>query len=184
MHREARREQILATATGAFAQLGGFAPTSLDDVARAAGITRMILYRHFDSKADLYQAVLERAANQLYSAATGDDGIGEHSIPGMLRWAAGDPDAFRLLFHHAARETEHRDEIDELRANMVAALEQQANLATAGQVWASWGANLAVTVVIEGIMAWLDAGQPDPDQATERIMLAVDGVFEAIGHSP
>ncbi len=36
------------------------AATSLDDIAAEVGVTRVILYRHFDSKTDLYQAVLDR----------------------------------------------------------------------------------------------------------------------------
>jgi hypothetical protein len=32
----------------------GYAATSLDEVAREAGVSRTILYRYFESKADLY----------------------------------------------------------------------------------------------------------------------------------
>jgi AcrR family transcriptional regulator len=48
LRRAERREQILAAATRAFAR-AGFAATSLDDIAAAAGISRAILYRHFDA---------------------------------------------------------------------------------------------------------------------------------------
>ena len=60
MPRAQRREQILAAATRAFAR-GGFANTGLDAVAAEAGVTPVILYRHFASKADLYREVLESA---------------------------------------------------------------------------------------------------------------------------
>ena len=56
--REQRRQAILAGATQAFAR-AGFAATSMSDVASASGITQLIVYRHFESKADLYRAVLE-----------------------------------------------------------------------------------------------------------------------------
>lgn len=29
-------------------------------------------------------------------------------------------------------------------------------------------------------MAWLDAGQPEPERAAARVLAAVDGVFQAI----
>src|SRR5262249_15570698 len=64
LRRAERREQILAAATGAFAR-AGFTTTSLDDIAAEAGITRVILYRHFDSKADMYRSVLDRACTRL-----------------------------------------------------------------------------------------------------------------------
>jgi AcrR family transcriptional regulator len=38
----------------------GYDGTRLDDIAAAAGVTKPILYRHFDSKAALYVALLER----------------------------------------------------------------------------------------------------------------------------
>src|SRR6185503_18927595 len=54
-----RRELILRTARPLFAA-SGYAATRLDDVAAAAGVTKPILYRHFDSKKALYMALLQR----------------------------------------------------------------------------------------------------------------------------
>ena len=62
--RAERREQILDAATRAFARRG-FAATSLDDIAAEAGVSHVILYRHFASKSELYRAVLERACARL-----------------------------------------------------------------------------------------------------------------------
>jgi len=45
--------------------VAGFTATGLDDIAAEAGITRVILYRHFDSKTELYQAVLDRMCGRL-----------------------------------------------------------------------------------------------------------------------
>ena len=59
-----RQAQILRAASRAFAR-GGFAATSMDDVAAEAGITRLIVYRHFASKEVLYRAVLTAVADRL-----------------------------------------------------------------------------------------------------------------------
>ena len=64
MQRDERQAQILAAAAAAFARTG-FAGTSMDDVAAEAGITRLIVYRHFDSKEDLYRAVLTKVTDRL-----------------------------------------------------------------------------------------------------------------------
>ncbi len=45
--------------------------------------------------------------------------------------------------------------------------------------WARWLAQLLTAVVIEGIVAWMDAGQPDPEQATERITAVADAVYRS-----
>src|SRR5690348_9493964 len=102
LRRADRREQILDAATRAFAR-AGFAGTGLDDVAAEAGITRVLIYRHFDSKADMYRAVLDRALGRL-DERVGTPDFDARAIPNLLHAAAADPDAFRLLFRHAARE--------------------------------------------------------------------------------
>ncbi len=38
---------------------------------------------------------------------------------------------------------------------------------------------LVPTVAVEAVMAWLDAGQPDPATAASRVGQAVYGVIEA-----
>jgi AcrR family transcriptional regulator len=110
MPRLQRREQILDAATRAFAR-AGFTDTSLDDVAAEAGITRVLLYRHFDSKAAMYRAVLDRACTRLVEAVGSGD-FDDNSISSLLRAAATDPDGFRLLFRYAAREPEFRELTD------------------------------------------------------------------------
>ena len=182
LRRAERREQILSAATRAFAR-AGFAATSLDDLATEAGVTRVILYRHFESKADLYRAVLRRARDRL-AAATGSPGFHAASVEALLAAAADEPAAFRLLFHHAAREPEFRQEMDELRAESVAVAHHHLAGMIADQAWARWASTLVPTVAVEAVMAWLDAGQPDRATAAARIGAAISGVIGAAQTTP
>ncbi|QIS15437.1 TetR/AcrR family transcriptional regulator [Nocardia arthritidis] len=177
--RAERREQILAAATRAFAQ-GGFAGTGLDAIAAEAGITPVILYRHFASKADLYRAVLESGRERL-RATVGSGDYGETTIPALLRAAAADPDAFRLLFRHAAREPEFRDVTDALRTNSIEIAEHQLTQRIPDQRWRDWAARLLPALTTEAVIAWLDAGQPDPDRAAAHIARVVASVVESAG---
>lgn len=177
MRRDERREQILSAATRAFAR-AGFAATSLDDVAGEADITRVMLYRHFDSKADMYRAALDRACTQL-AGAVGSDNFDDESIPALLRAASANPDGFRLLFRHAAREPEFRDLVDTITA--ASAEIAQRNLAQripAGP-WLDWAAQVIPAFTTDAVISWLDAGQPDPHLAAARIDGAVQGIIEA-----
>jgi len=179
LRRAERREQILTAATRAFAR-AGFAATSLDDVAAEAGITRVILYRHFESKADLYRAVLDRACTRLAEeVGTGD--YGDEAIPTLVRAAAADPGAFRLLFRHAAREPEFRDLADSLTAASAEVARHDLAKQIPPGPWLDWAARLIPALTTEAVIAWLDAGQPDPDQAAERIGRAVHGAIQAAG---
>jgi AcrR family transcriptional regulator len=165
--RAARRKQILSAATHAFAA-GGFATTSLDDIAEAAGVGRVILYRHFESKADLYRSVLDRAATRL-GDSVGTDDFGEDAVPALVAAAAADPDGFRLLFRYAAREPEFRDVTDALAAASVEVTRR--NLVRAGvePAMLDWLSRLLPVITIEAVLAWLDAGQPQPDDAVARV---------------
>ncbi|HEY0448736.1 TetR/AcrR family transcriptional regulator [Actinophytocola sp.] len=179
MPRAQRREQILDAATRAFGR-AGFAATGLDDVATEAGITRVILYRHFESKADLYRAVLDRASARLVETVGADD-FDENSIAALVRAAAADPDGFRLLFRYAAREPEFRDITDSLAATSTEVSHRNLTRMLPDGPWTRWAARLLPTLTTDAVIAWLDTGQPDPDQAADRIGRAVHGVIEAAG---
>ncbi|MFI0468623.1 TetR/AcrR family transcriptional regulator [Saccharopolyspora sp. 5N102] len=177
MPRAQRRAQILEAATRSFAR-GGYRATGLDDVAAEAEVSRMILYQHFDSKADLYRAVLDRACVRL-TEAVGDDDFDDTSIPALLRAASEDPDGFRLLFRHAAREPEFRDVVDAIRSASTEIAERHVGEVIPEGAWRDWAARLVPTVAHEAIIAWLDAGQPDPDHAADRISRAIHAVIQA-----
>ncbi len=177
MPRAERREQILDAATRAFARTG-YAATGLDDVAAEAGVTHVILYRHFASKGELYRAVLDRACTRL-ADTVGTDDFDDTSLPALIRAAAADPDGFRLLFRHAAREPEFRDVIDTIRSGSTDVTHRHLADAIPEGPWRDWAARIVPTFTLEAVIAWLDLGQPDPDRAAERIGRAIHGVIQA-----
>lgn len=108
----ARREQILDVSVQVFAR-NGFHSTSMNDVADAAGVTKPVLYQHFDSKQDLYLALLEEAGNRLRNAvaksvasATSGKQQTEYGFKAYFRWVSDDHDAFLLLFGSRANRDE------------------------------------------------------------------------------
>lgn len=175
--REARRQQIVGAATGVFAA-SGFEATSLDEVASAAGVSRAILYRHFASKVELYRAVLEQARARLQKAV-GDAPYTGRIIDDLVTAAAADPEGFRLLFDHAAREPAFRAEVDRFTAEMTTTAYHHLAATVTDPAWARWAANLAPSVATTAVLAWLDADQPDPESAALRIREAVQGVTRA-----
>jgi AcrR family transcriptional regulator len=177
--RAERREQILTAATRAFARTG-YTATGLDDVAAEAGVTHVILYRHFASKADLYRAVLERACRRL-ADTVGTGAYDDSAIPALLNAAAGDPDGFRLLFRHAAREPEFRDVIDSIHASSTDIADRHLTDTIPAGPWRTWATRLIPTLTLEAVLTWLDIGQPEPDQAAERIRRTIDAVIAAAG---
>ena len=58
MPADLRREQILQTAVNLFSQRG-FKGTTTKEIAKAAGVSEAIIFRHFANKGELYGAILD-----------------------------------------------------------------------------------------------------------------------------
>lgn len=63
MTRAAREQQLLDLAEELFLA-SGYERTSIEDIARAAGVTRPVVYEHYGSKEGIYLACVHRARNQ------------------------------------------------------------------------------------------------------------------------
>ena len=101
---DARREQLLEVAIDAFAK-SGYHSTSMNDVAAAAGVTKPVLYQHFDSKRALYIALLDDVGDRITSAvleATKNTDSGKETtrlvFVAYFTWVAEHPREFQLLF--------------------------------------------------------------------------------------
>jgi AcrR family transcriptional regulator len=163
----ARAQQLIGAAASVFAQRG-FAGTSMDDVARVAGVTRLIVYRRFGSKEQLYRAVLEQVAGALQSAL-GDlppragRARREYVAGAVLTVARTMPDAFRLLWGQAIREPEFADHATRVRALIV-----QRTIALFGPdegtpVRRAWVAATMVDFLFDAVLRWLDLGDSADD---------------------
>ncbi len=109
---DARREQIIDVAIEVFGRAGYYG-ASMNDIAEAAGVTKPVLYQHFDSKSDLYVALLDEVGARLISAitkATADATDGREmtaaGFQAYFRWVAQRHDEFMLLFGGSARHAE------------------------------------------------------------------------------
>ena len=84
--RQAKLDRILATAEAHFAR-NGFGATTMDAIARDAGVGKATLYAHFPNKDGLFAAVIrregERHSVDLLAEATGPEAL--HGV--LLRFA-------------------------------------------------------------------------------------------------
>jgi AcrR family transcriptional regulator len=111
-----RREQILDVAVRVFAQ-NGYHSTSMNDVAEAAGVTKPVLYQHFDSKQDLYLALLDEVGARMITSitkatagATSGRMQTDLGFRAYFQWVADDHDAFLLLFGSRSNRDEESTE--------------------------------------------------------------------------
>jgi AcrR family transcriptional regulator len=164
--RAERRASILRGAAEAFAR-SGFAHTSMEDVAAACGVTRLILYRHFETKEELYRAVLQEVFDRLgeelrAGLAAGTRGLGARTL---LVVAREDPAAFNLFWRHAAREPQFAEYASELRSISVDVARRFIPVESGDPVIDRWMAESLFGWLVEATLTWLERGDPAHDAA-------------------
>ncbi len=104
-----RRRQLLDVAGEVFSERG-FHATSMDDVAAAAGVTKPVLYQHFQNKRALFLELLDDVGARLLTklAAAAEPGMSgrarvEAGFNAYFAFVRDDPPAFRLLFGASVR---------------------------------------------------------------------------------
>jgi AcrR family transcriptional regulator len=139
----------------------------MDDVAAECGITRLIVYRHFASKEILYRAILEQVFEHLGQelraelARPSRSGLGPRTL---LSVARQDPEAFTLLWRHAAREPQFAAYAADLRAVSVSVVRQLSALDTGDEVLDAWRAETLFGWLVEATITWLERGEAGRDE--------------------
>jgi AcrR family transcriptional regulator len=82
----AERRALIVEAAGRLFGEQGYDAARLDDIAAAAGVTKPILYRHFETKEALYLALLARHRDDLpsFTAAMPAEGTPEQRMRAVL----------------------------------------------------------------------------------------------------
>jgi AcrR family transcriptional regulator len=100
----AERRALIIEAAGRLFGERGFEGTRLDEIAAAAGVTKPIVYRHFDSKRDLYLALLDRHREDLpgFVASMPVEGTTQERLravlDGWLDYVEAHSYAWKMLF--------------------------------------------------------------------------------------
>ena len=168
--RAERRDQIVLAAAGVFVQ-GGFDGTSMDDVAKAAGVTRLIVYRIFETKEALYRAVLESVISDVvaeFERRGPDERSDVASL--LLGIARRHPDGFRLLWRQAAHEQEFVELATAFRASVNAYADTLLEPLIADEVLRHWAAESVVAHFYESICLWLDHGDVARDASFVELL--------------
>lgn len=113
MRKEERRAHLIQAARHMFASKG-FDATSMDDIAHEAGITKPILYKHFESKHAMYIAVLEEHLSdligRLWVALSTDPDPRERLRAGFeayFEFVEQRPDGFKMIVDAGTRIDPH-----------------------------------------------------------------------------
>ncbi|MGH3716995.1 MAG: TetR/AcrR family transcriptional regulator [Micromonosporaceae bacterium] len=174
MKREERVASILAAAARAFAT-GGYAATSMDDIAAEAGVTRLIIYRHFEGKQQLYEAVLNHTRDHLAEALRFTGTPEANMVQPLVAVARAEPHAFTLLFRHSAREPQFSGYAAEFTNAATAVAERALESVITEPALRRWTARILFRLTIEGILTSLDFDDRSSDAELADRLLRISG---------
>lgn len=155
----------------------------MEDVAAACGVTRLIVYRHFETKEELYRAILQEVFDRLGEelqaglAAGSTRGLGARTL---LVVAREDPAAFTLLWRHAAREPQFAEYASELRSVSVDVVRRFIPVASGDAVIDRWMGESLFGWLVESTLTWLERGDATLDgEFVERATAGLVGLRSA-----
>lgn len=159
------RENVLTAALEVFSQYG-YSAARLEDIARAAEVTRGAIYHHFGSKEELYIAlVTERSAgvNQLAEEILGQGGtsieIIRRLLIGLMGYLAENKE-YRDLLELATSKVELTEGLESIREDTIKGRRQLAayfqNLLTQGIQAGDIRSDLAVEPAAWGLLSFMN----------------------------
>jgi len=182
-----RMEQTLAAAHELFAERG-YAEVTMDEIAKAVGVTKPLLYNYFGNKEQLYIACMERAGDVL--TATVDKAVAATRSPGealaagvhaFFAFLDSDRGAWAVLFDEtlpnhgevAERVADYRCRITGLVAgSMLAQLPQQRRQAARTEIEALSAALLGAAEALA--RWWLRTEALSAEEAAELLISTVE----------
>ena len=179
-----RRRQLLEAGARAFTERA-YDEVSMSDVARAAGISKGLLYHYFPSKRDFFTATLAAAAAELAAVTepAGDKPPVEQlagSIGAYLAWIEENAGGYRRMLESAGS-PDVRSLIEDVRERTVERIveavsegEPRPALRTVVRAWL-WGMDGA-------ILDWLDRKALTRDQLRDLLVATFVGALGAAGH--
>jgi len=161
-----RRTAILAAALEVFSERG-FHGASLEDVAAQGGVSKALIYEHFDSKRELERALLEMHVHELLgrvtAAITAADSEEERlraGVDAFLAFVEERPVAWRLLFRNVG---------DPDIAEAFSRLQQEVS------------GTIAALMAATAPRRFRDA-EPDFEQATEMMAQQLTGAVQSLAN--
>lgn len=179
-----RRRQLLEAGARAFTERA-YDEVSMSDVARAAGISKGLLYHYFPSKSEFFTATLAAAAAEVAAVTEPDPGKPPveqltGSLGAYLAWIEENASGYRRLLESAGS-PDVRSLIEDVRERTVVRIVEAVSegaprpalrVAVRGWLWGMDGA----------ILDWLDRAEVSRDELRDLLVATFVGALGAAGH--
>jgi AcrR family transcriptional regulator len=180
-----RRRRLLDLGAELFAR-HSYAELSMSAIARAAGISKALLYHYFPSKQAYFVATLQQQADELGRLVAADPALPPaeqvmRSLDAFLGWVEDNAEGYGKLLEGATTHAEVRELVDQVRAGTAEQIlgglspdgppPPALRAAVHGWLWFMDGA----------LMDWLEHGDIDRDQLLGLLLGTLFGAVTASG---
>jgi AcrR family transcriptional regulator len=154
LENDERRRRLLELGARLFTE-NAYDEISMSQIARAAGISKALLYHYFPSKQDYFVATLAGGAEELRARVEPDPALPpaqalSEAVDAYLSWIEDNADAYTKLLRSAGAVPEVRELVDGVRtmtadrilAGLDASANPRARIAVRGWLWFMDGACL------------------------------------------
>lgn len=182
-----RREQLIGVARSIFAEKG-YDATSVEEIAKRAGVTKPIVYEHFGGKQGVYAVIVDREVQNLTGALTAalqtqgsSRVILERAALALLGYIESNPDGFQVLVRDAPSDeestgvsTQRQGSFSSILGDVASSTEhllaEQFQRTGYPPVWAPLYAQLLVGAVAQVGQWWLEVRDPSRQQVAAHIV--------------
>lgn len=165
---------------------------SMNDIAREAGATKPRLYRQFADKADLYSAVAQRMADEVYTLAVSDFNFLldapvsalRHAITGYADVVGRHPNVFRFLAQSRTtpEDSSAAPPLDigrDIATRFSTVAETILKSVDADTTGIDYACRAAVGAVLAATDLWLDDQELEPAEFVDQLSALVWGLLDA-----
>lgn len=186
--RAARRDAFMLKAAEAFREIG-IRDATMDGVAAHIGVAKVILYRHFASRDDLVEQILEAAAVPMVTALRDEwTGFGS-GMRRLLAIARTNPSGFLLVARHSRDDPRFGSAYDELQRAIVERIKaiyadgRPKPRSPSGVLLSALSERAVAVLAIDALAGWIESGSSEDDALFLRWYAsgtqALDGAWRA-----
>lgn len=167
-HRARRRETLLLAAAAVLNERG-LRQTTMDQVAQGAGVSKVVLYRYFESKDRLVHEVLSDVVDALLRADDVDVDWWTKRLHRTLAVARSHAAAMCLLVRHASHDPEFGIHFDRLTQALVGRVEERQAAILGPESSDTPGdvrilAESVTAFLLDAYVRWMENGDPARDE--------------------
>ncbi|MDU0968851.1 MAG: TetR/AcrR family transcriptional regulator [Actinomycetaceae bacterium] len=188
-----RREQLIQTAEHLFAT-NGFEATSMEEIAKAASVSKPVVYEHFGSKEAIYAVILDREIRALVGAiatalqqSTSPRQMVELAALAYLSFIETNADGFRVLTRDAPptqTSGTYSSVIGDVAIKVQAIVAAQFKDMGYDPSWAPMYAQMLVGMTAQVSQWWLDVRKPDKYEVAAHLANLAWLGLRHLSHSP